>query len=348
MTTTSFSAAKTGYVGPQGLLGTPNQHPCAFEGPEKKLEIRVRGGGLRGLGDAFWRQVVDLAQASILSTIDNRYCTAHLLSESSLFIYDDRVIMITCGQTTLVESALHILEAIDDDDLARVVYERKSEYYPHLQLSTFRDDLARLEQKIGGRHHAVGSGQNNFMQIFVSDRSRSSVSKDRTKQSLELLMHGIDRGVAACFSAQGAGSQRGVDLQNRLHHMLPGFQVDEHFFEPCGYSLNALRDAKYFTFHVTPEDAHSYVSFETNYPFSSHEELDQLIREVVGLFAPSRLDILHLVPEQSSWGDVALLHHSPGVDPKEHEVVYADLQSLNDGYQLRSALFQRSQSETSR
>lgn len=313
-----------------------------FEGPEKKLQVSVRGRSLRALSPGFWREVVGLAQASILSTIDNEHCTAHLLSESSLFIYDDRVIMITCGQTTLVESALHILEAIPDEDLELIIYERKSEYYPHLQPSTFRDDLARLESKVGGQHHRVGNHQGNFIELFVSDHSAASPAHGND-QTLELLMHGIRPSVAACFVQNAPATDSRAQLISQLQGILPNFRVDEYLFEPCGYSLNALHAGDYFTFHVTPEDAHSYVSFETNYPFADHEELDRLITEVVGFFAPSRLDILHFVPERSakSWGSPAGLHHSPMPHFDDNTIVCSHALRLSTDYQLRAALFER-------
>ena len=48
--------------------------------------------------------------------------------------------------------------------------------------------------------------------------------------------------------------------------LLPGVKVDDWAFEPCGYSMNGLREHYYYTIHVTPESGFSYASFETNDP----------------------------------------------------------------------------------
>ena len=80
--------------------------PSFFEGPEKKLEMVVtpEHRSLRSLGDEVWRRVVEAAGAQVLSSLCNEECDAYLLSESSLFVYDDWFVMITCGQTTLIDA----------------------------------------------------------------------------------------------------------------------------------------------------------------------------------------------------------------------------------------------------
>ena len=75
-----------------------------FEGSEKKIELVVNSKvkDLRALGDSFWEEVVGKCQAEILSKISSSRVDSYLLSESSLFVWSDRFIMITCGQTQLI------------------------------------------------------------------------------------------------------------------------------------------------------------------------------------------------------------------------------------------------------
>ena len=86
-----------------------------FEGSEKKLEIVVSKDSpdLRSYGREMWEKVVERSRATILSSISNEYIDAYLLSESSLFVSKDRVLMITCGTTTLVHAASAILEFVN-------------------------------------------------------------------------------------------------------------------------------------------------------------------------------------------------------------------------------------------
>jgi hypothetical protein len=46
-----------------------------------------------------------------------------------------------------------------------------------------------------------------------------------------------------------------------------------------------LPDGHYFTIHITPEPDFSYVSFETNVPYSQYHEL---VRKVVSIFNPGK------------------------------------------------------------
>lgn len=78
-----------------------------FEGPEKTMEVVFRSDrgvseGLRALS----RQKIDhlcmKAKCTILSQISNSHMDAYVLSESSLFVYRHRLIMKTCGTTTLL------------------------------------------------------------------------------------------------------------------------------------------------------------------------------------------------------------------------------------------------------
>ena len=78
-----------------------------FEGPEKTLEVVFRSDkgvseGLRALS----RQKIDhlcmKAKCTILSQISNSHMDAYVLSESSLFVYRHRLVMKTCGTTTLL------------------------------------------------------------------------------------------------------------------------------------------------------------------------------------------------------------------------------------------------------
>ena len=58
-------------------------------------------------------------------------------------------------------------------------------------------------------------------------------------------------------------SPRHTTRTSGIAALLPGADIDEFMFEPCGYSMNGLhaRDA-FSTIHITPEEACSYASIE--------------------------------------------------------------------------------------
>lgn len=81
---------------------------CAdvFEGPEKKLEVYFSRGddssGLRRFQHDVWSDMLADAACTILHQESNKDFDAYLLSESSMFVYPDRLILKTCGTTTLL------------------------------------------------------------------------------------------------------------------------------------------------------------------------------------------------------------------------------------------------------
>lgn len=78
-----------------------------FEGPEKTLEVVFRSDkgvseGLRALSRQKIDHLCTKAKCTILSQISNSHMDAFVLSESSLFVYRHRLVMKTCGTTTLL------------------------------------------------------------------------------------------------------------------------------------------------------------------------------------------------------------------------------------------------------
>ncbi len=250
-----------------------------FEGPEKKIEIVVNGAApsLRRRGGETWRRVVRRANARVLSTVSSKACDAYLLSESSLFVFDSRVIMITCGRTTLVPAVMEMIDLIGLDQVELLIYERKNEFFPAYQPSTFYDDARVLKQLIPGRAFRFGDEDEHHVYLFHLENRYQPEPGDMT---LEILMHGIRDGLSSVFS-KGNGATRELEKLRSLH---PGFVLDEHFFEPEGYSLNAVRDREYYTLHVTPQKQGSYVSFETNR--CGEADVDQAVRSLLEVFAP--------------------------------------------------------------
>lgn len=265
-----------------------------FEGPEKKLELVVTpdSPSLRSLGDETWRDVVRAAGAEVISVIRNGHCDAYLLSESSLFVFDDYCVMITCGLTTLVDSVERLLQTISVDSIAFLVYERKKEHFPERQPTTFIEDARRLQGIVPGRALRFGDQHGHYVQMFHTTRAFVPETNDPT---LEVLMHGIDERVAARFMTAEASEGRSLAVALGIDSVLPGFDTSEHVFDPAGYSLNALRGEEYYTFHVTPEEMGSYVSFETNYDFQS--DLTGLVGDIVALFQPRAFDVLTFLPD---------------------------------------------------
>lgn len=80
----------------------------AFEGPEKLLEIWffphkksiTTEKTLRNIGMDRWIEILKLVKCEVLSMKKTKELDAFLLSESSLFVFDHKLTMKTCGTTT--------------------------------------------------------------------------------------------------------------------------------------------------------------------------------------------------------------------------------------------------------
>ncbi|MCB9539635.1 MAG: adenosylmethionine decarboxylase [Myxococcales bacterium] len=265
-----------------------------FEGPEKKVEIVVapRLRPLRALERSVWERVVVRARAQILSVVSSSGCDAYLLSESSLFVFDDRVTMLTCGTTTLVEAARELLSFLPVGDVELFVYERKNEYFPQHQVSDFFEDAKALNRLIPGRAVQFGDADEHVVSIFHGRHDYRPAADDVT---LEVLMHNLDDDAAALFCAGDATRVEGLAVRTGADRILPGYTVDEFVFEPAGYSLNAVRDDRYYTIHVTPEQVGSYVSFETNHPVG--DALVSVVERVLAIFRPRSFDVVTFSPQ---------------------------------------------------
>jgi S-adenosylmethionine decarboxylase len=257
-----------------------------FEGSEKKLEIVLskKAPSLRKWPLKQWEAIITAARAQILSSISSEHCDAYLLSESSLFVWDNRFTMITCGTTTLVDAAIKALEYISDDQIDCLVYERKNEYFPQMQKSDFTDDVKRLNKLCSGKAFRLGTVDEHHLFMFHSDRKYKPELNDRT---LEILMYDLQGTAKEVFNTEGLTREEIREL-TKVDKILAGFNVDDFAFSPIGYSVNALKDHYYFTIHVTPQEASPYVSFETN--MVDKGQIQEVVSSVIDVFKPRSFD----------------------------------------------------------
>jgi S-adenosylmethionine decarboxylase len=260
-----------------------------FESTEKKVELLIDPSlpSLRRRGDRYWEQICVCAGAQVISKISNGGCDAYLLSESSLFVFDHKLIMITCGQTRLPDAVLEILRSVPPDKVRFFMYERKNETYPHEQPSSFFDDVRQLNAALPGKAFQFGDEDDHHLYLFHLDRPSACDPRDVT---LEILMYGIPEKLCRIFSPGGDRDTSLVRQRTGIDRIIPGFEIDDHLFEPGGYSLNAIKDEEYWAVHVTPERASSYASFETNYRFG--DDLEPIARRVLEQFSPRSFDLI--------------------------------------------------------
>src|SRR3546814_830505 len=117
------------------------EEPHCFEGPEKNLEVCFQpgvgpDGGCRNLTRDELDELCAEAKCTILSKITNQYLDAYVLSESSLFVYEYKMVLKTCGTTTLLKCLALLLKMTKQlgMELEWVGYSRKNYTFPGDQM----------------------------------------------------------------------------------------------------------------------------------------------------------------------------------------------------------------------
>ena len=148
-----------------------------------------------------------------------------------------------------------------EDKIISFFYERKNPIFPNKQPTSFYDDIKRLKEHFSGSAYRFGDLTEHHICLFHKNVEGILDLQDMT---LEILMHEINEDVKNLFCS-GKGVTSSMKSLGIYDLFSSDFQIDEHVFEPYGYSLNAIKDDEYYTLHVTPGDLGSYVSFETNH-----------------------------------------------------------------------------------
>lgn len=280
-------------------------HRMFFEGSEKKVEIIVKEHiDLLKQPRDFWSQMVAYAGAKILSEISNKDCTAYLLSESSLFVWKDHLTMITCGNTTLVKAVKFFTSHFKSENIDALVYERKNEYFPHLQTTNFFSDVKYLKDSVLGSSYRFGHSDEHHLMLFEMDKLYKPSKDDVT---FELLMYNLQGEAKEILNSPGHTIEQVRELL-KFDQIFPGFEVDDYLFQPCGYSLNALKGPYYYTVHVTPEEVGSYVSFETN--MDINETVEHQLSHILEIFQPESFDVIWFRPDDQV-PDLSVPHYVP-------------------------------------
>jgi S-adenosylmethionine decarboxylase len=198
----------------------------------------------------------------------------------------------TCGTTTLLKCIPKLLEFANELELSveLVMYSRKNFLFPNRQMFPhlhWNDEVDYLNKMFEGSAYVFGPMTKDHWFLYLADYSNGAkVNEGSNEATLEIMMHDLDRTVAAGFYRR-----EGISDDEKfpgIADLLPGSETDEFNFSPCGYSMNGLLDEAFWTIHVTPEPHCSYASFETNVRLPS---FTKLIASVTEFFKPGSFTV---------------------------------------------------------
>jgi S-adenosylmethionine decarboxylase len=135
--------------------------------------------------------MLDLVHCKVLSIVESDHVDAYLLSESSLFVFPHKVILKTCGTTTLLYGLPRLLEIAAlianfphaDANLPlgvaiaaapyRVFYSRKNFLFPNRQQGphrSWRDEVQFLDRLfIGGSAYMIGKMNGGHWYLYITE-----------------------------------------------------------------------------------------------------------------------------------------------------------------------------------
>ncbi|KAJ2614243.1 spermidine resistance protein [Coemansia sp. RSA 1365] len=175
----------------------------AFEGPEKLLEIWFAAdpeaanyigkeaklcsednndqwselrSGLRCVPRSIWRNMLELVHCQVLSTLCNEHLDSYLLSESSFFVYPHKLVLKTCGTTTLLYAIPRILEigreSLGVDGTYQLFYSRKNFMFPDQQEplhQSWEKEVAYLDALFPeGAAYMIGKTNRDHWHVYLS------------------------------------------------------------------------------------------------------------------------------------------------------------------------------------
>jgi len=276
-----------------------------FEGTEKRLELVFSQNldepqGFRKISTEEWNQVLHVADCLVLSdSTQSSAINSYILSQSSLFVTPFRVVLKTCGTSSLLHVIPLLMEHAKklNTKIETVFFSHQNYVYPDRQPAPHHDIVTEaeyLQQYFPGQLKTLGSMEDGcHWSFFTNNRVGTQYPVNHSLHSLEIMMSELDKDVMKQFHYFDGDTTPKLLARTGISNILLGCdQVDGYIFQPWGFSMNALKDDIFVTIHVTPEDHGSYVSYETNLSFHSLDELRATIRKVLEVFKPGKFCIV--------------------------------------------------------
>lgn len=283
-----------------------------FEGPEKNLIIYFssldENADLRNVSRVEWDKILLEAKCTILSKTSTFNTDSYVLSESSLFVRKRSIIIKTCGTTALLHCLIPVVEAAKALSfvLETFLFFRKNFEFPELQEAPhqsfaqeckFMTDFAK-QQGLATAVTELGSEANDSCYLYIANSGKKT---DLFQNRLYVLMYGLSESASKLYykdSSKSVAKERERHIQLQVNSAGRALKKDDFLFEPCGYSMNTLYSEGMVTVHITPEEACSYASYETDVQMDS-PGANRCIESILGLFKPRKYSVVMLCDEEA-------------------------------------------------
>ena len=277
---------------PSSLTGTPHlkinrdaaldlDTSNAFEGPEKLLEVwfapsatslpaTVGTLGLKCVTSSAWTEMLSMVHCRVLSIIESGDVDAYLLSESSMFIYPHKLVLKTCGTTTLLCGIPKMLEiaaiiagfphvpGVPEMGLTatavthRVFYSRKNFLYPDQQHGphrSWRDEVRALDRIFRrGSAYMIGKMNGEHWYLYITEPDKTLTPPLTPKSELHPCS-GIETLIGAVPSQTDTPGVSAFDAENLQDETLEILMTDldeENAKQFYLDSASAVAESRYY------------------------------------------------------------------------------------------------------
>lgn len=180
-----------------------------------------------------WKDMLDLVNCKVLSIVESEHVDAYLLSESSMFVFPHKIILKTCGTTTLLSGLPRMLEIaalvagfphamanlVKGTATAampyRVFYSRKNFLFPDRQRGphrSWRDEVKSLDKLfLGGSAYMIGKMNGEHWYLYLTEPNTiltPPATPDRAETETKILELPVSR---AAIKASDSDNDNGQD-----------------------------------------------------------------------------------------------------------------------------------------
>ncbi|CAA7051284.1 unnamed protein product [Microthlaspi erraticum] len=269
-----------------------------FEGVEKRLEMAFSTGARlrQKLTEEALAGILEPVECYIISSKSEEHVDAYLLSTSSCFVHDDRIIVKTCGKTTIFKCMAGIIRTASPQVVTSVLYTRgefiwpEKQPSPHKSLADENAHLKELVKSIPGLKvmDPLVTGNENMWHVLGAF-STAEVKAEEDVVTVEMSMKGLDTEKASVFFKKTSSN---MTEASGVKCIFPGAKLDAYDFEPCGYSMNGVEGKAVSTIHVAPEVGSSFASFEVfGYDFKRGKKFNEVVTQVLATFKPKKFTL---------------------------------------------------------
>ncbi|KAJ3139077.1 spermidine resistance protein [Physocladia obscura] len=213
------------------------------------------GTGLRSVPRYVWEEMLDIVKCKVLSTIHNDFADAYLLSESSMFVYGNRLMLKTCGTTTLLNAVPRILEIAREycgmDEVDAIFYSRKAFLFPERQIyphGKWGDEVTYLDglfpdDTYETSGYVVGKVNGDHWCLYTA----TPLCKVLNEDGDHLSVHSGSTGSGDTFSGNDEEEEEEVTLEIMMQELDPN--VTKIFWRTEEESVEAKEQEDYESVH---------------------------------------------------------------------------------------------------